>query len=101
MSLGGSAPSELGQLDLLGNWGVMLSLDGNSLAGAAPTEVVGKKSLCELWLAESLLPGPAPAEIGAASNAAIADLHENMLADHLPTKLGLLSQLQELRLKGK
>lgn len=56
------------------------------------------RSLERLPLARSLLPGPAPAEIGAASSATGAGPGSSALAGHPPAEGGLLPQLQSLPL---
>ncbi len=85
-NVNGSIPSEIGQLDLLGN----LSFRDNELTGTIPTELGQLTELSRLDLASNHLTGTIPNSISELINLRILDLQSNQLTGAVPSKLGNL-----------
>ena len=92
--LGGSIPSELGNLPSLDT----LSLEGNDLTGEIPLELGQLTRVRLVSLADNGLTGPIPPELGSLANLTGLWLHDNELSGAVPTELASLANLEILNL---
>ena len=77
-----------------------LSLKGNNLSGAIPSEVINLKDLMYLDLAENDLTGEIPSELGNLKDLRRLDLRDNKLTGEIPPQLRGASSLDSLYLGG-
>lgn len=85
----GTLPSQLGQLEKLKSFFAIES----GVSGQIPSEVGLMTSLVELDLGFSNLEGTLPSQIGLMSGLQYLAFAENMLTGQLPSQLGLLQEL--------
>jgi hypothetical protein len=96
--LSGTIPTELGRLKMKGDNGTAFYLEGNSLSGTIPPEIVAFPGVEYLSLAYNDLTGSIPSEIGIASSLLSLRLASTKLEGKIPTELGKLVALEELSL---
>ena len=95
-NLGGSIPSELGQLRTADEL-IMMS---NDLHGTIPKQIVNMKSLNTLTLSSNNITGTIYSELKFLKNLKKLDLSENKLSGNLPVELSLLKQIEVLDLSN-
>ncbi|CAL0303725.1 unnamed protein product [Lupinus luteus] len=93
--LNGSFPKSFGQTSL-----ITLSLLGNRLSGAIPSEVGEIANLEELTLEDNLLGGPLPPSLGNLSNLKRLLLSANNFTGSIPETLSKLKNLTDFRIDG-
>jgi hypothetical protein len=95
--LRGTIPTELGRLKMKSDNGTAFYLEGNSLSGTIPPEVVAFPGVQYLSLAyNNDLTGSIPSEIGIASSLLALVLVGTKLEGKIPTELGKLVALEDL-----
>jgi hypothetical protein len=94
--LGGTIPSELGNLGELQR----LGLASNGLTGGIPPELGELVNLSMLMLYDNQLSGPIPPELSNMVNLAHLRLYTNQLSGSIPPELGQLPKLTYLVLKS-
>ena len=94
--LGGTIPSELGQLTRLRR----LWIHSSNLTGTIPPELANMANLGTLNLRGNGLTGSIPTELGRMSGLQDLLLHDNQLTGNIPTQLGDLSSLRRLWLSN-
>ncbi len=91
-NLAGPLPTEIGNLTMLNNLGML----GNQLSGSIPTSIGNLTNLESLELSENQLTGTIPASIGNLTNLSHIQLNDNQLSGAIPTEIGSLSSIGSL-----
>ncbi len=90
--LSGSIPSQLGNLSNL----IFLELSGNNLSGSIPSQLGNLSNLEELRLSDNRLSGSIPSQLSNLSELDFLVLSNNQLSGSIPSQLGNLSSLNFL-----